>query len=174
MRLSAYGIEVDLPSGWEGQIYRRPGGGRPILHAGSFALPAGDGDFGSLAVGALGAGSSFVALLEYDPALAGTGLFARRGMPLPLRVAEAHARAMPRAVAGRAAVQRFFTESGRAFCLYVVISAPAGASRAVREANTVLATVRIAPAPDQVWTEATGSADAAGSAGSTDAAGGGG
>lgn len=149
MRLSAYGIEADLPGGWEGRIYRRPGGGRPILHAGSFALPAGDGDFGTLAAGAMGPGSSFVALLEYDPSLAGAGLFAHRGMPLPLRAAEAHPRAMPRTVPGRAAVQRFFTEAGRAFCLYVVVSPYPGPSKAVRDANGLLATVRISPAPDQ-------------------------
>jgi len=42
VKLSAYGIEIDLPRGWDGRIFRRPGAD-PTLHAANFPLPASDG-----------------------------------------------------------------------------------------------------------------------------------
>ena len=53
---------MDLPAGWEGRIYRRTLG-YPIAHAGSFALPPHDGDFGSGAIVAMGPTDAFAALL---------------------------------------------------------------------------------------------------------------
>ncbi len=79
-RLASHGIEVELPAGWEGRLYRRPGG-HPILHAASFALPAQDGDFATGAAAAMPPGATLAALLEYEPALAGRGLFAEPGPP---------------------------------------------------------------------------------------------
>src|SRR5437867_2391132 len=38
MVVSAHGISVDLPHGWEGRIFRRRHGD-PTLHAATFALP---------------------------------------------------------------------------------------------------------------------------------------
>ena len=144
MRISGHGIEMNLPAGWEGRIYRRPLG-YPIAHAGSFALPPEDGDFGSAAIVAMGPSDAFAALLEYDPLLAGTGIFASPGIPLPLRAADTSPKTLQRQVRGRTAVQRFFTESGRAFCLYVVLPSNARLPRMIAEANRILSTVTIAP-----------------------------
>ena len=49
MKISGHGISLNLPAAWEGRIYQRPQG-FPIVHAGSFALPADDADFGSGAI----------------------------------------------------------------------------------------------------------------------------
>jgi hypothetical protein len=46
-------------------------------------------------------------------------------------------------------VQRFFAESGRAFCLYVIVGARGDRSDRVHRLNRVLATLRIAPAGDR-------------------------
>src|SRR5207247_10659109 len=115
-RLSNYGITVDLPATWEGRIYRRPQG-FPILQAATFPLPLEDGDFGSGAVASMGSSDTFAALLEYDPELAFTGIFGPSGLPLPLRAGDASPKALQRLLPKRTAIQRFFTESGRAFCL---------------------------------------------------------
>jgi hypothetical protein len=148
MRISGHGIEVDLPNGWEGRIYRRPEG-RPILHAASFALPADDGDFGGVAVAEMPSGGVFIALAEYDPDVLGTALFAPRGLPLPLRAADAHPRALQRLGRGRAGIQRFFTTRGRPFCLYVVIGSERLRAAGVDQANLVLGSLSITRGPSQ-------------------------
>ncbi len=146
--LRAYGIQVDLPAGWDGRIYRRDGA-QPVLHAASFPLPAGDGDFGTKAMAALPPGGAFVAMPQYGLNLAGSGLFAPQGLPIPVGANELNAKAFARPLPGLVAVQRFFTEGGRPFCLYVVVSRFAGAPGAVdgplAQANHVLASVRIEP-----------------------------
>jgi hypothetical protein len=144
MRISGYGITVDLPATWEGRIYKRAEG-LPILHAGTFALPADDGDFGSGAVASMGASDAFAALLEYDPTLAYTGIFASDGLPLPIRGIDASPKALQRLIRGRTAVQRFFTQSGRAFCLYVVLPAGPLLAGLVSQANQILRTIAIDP-----------------------------
>ena len=144
MKISGYGISLSLPTAWEGRIYQRPRG-YPIVHAGSFALPADDADFGSGAIIAMGPTDAFAALLEYDPVLAATGIFAPPGLPLPLRAGDTNPKTLQRIVRGRTAVQRFFTQSGRAFCLYVVFPSNAWLQRMVGEANRILTTVTIEP-----------------------------
>jgi len=136
--LAGAGIRIDLPLGWEGRIYRRPGG-MPILHAASCPLPQGDGDFGSLAVAHAGSDGVFVAMIEYGQESVGAGLFADHGVPTRIRAAELSPKALQRRIAGRAGIQRFFTQTNRAFCLYVV--AGTGASRALAEANRALGSI---------------------------------
>lgn len=43
-------------------------------------------------------------------------------------------------------VQRFFTQAGRAFSLFVVVGEHAARSRLLDQANAVLATLRVEPA----------------------------
>jgi hypothetical protein len=144
MRIRGYGIEIDLPTGWEGMVYRRPQA-YPILHAGDFPLPPNDGDFGLEAITTMRPDGAFVVLAEYDPAVGGRGLFWRADTPWPLRESSPRPRSMQRPRTGRAGVQRFFTANGRAFCLYLVVGTASGTSGPVRRANSVLATVKIAP-----------------------------
>ena len=94
MILRSHGIEIDLPDGWEGRIFRR-GQGAPTLHAGTFALPHHDGEFGSHATARMPAGSAFLTLTEYHPGKGlepGRGLFRSREIPLPLRHDRFHPR----------------------------------------------------------------------------------
>jgi len=142
VRIAAHGLDVDLPPGWDGRIYRRHEG-HPILHAGSFPLPKDDGDFGVRAVAAMGPSDVFLALLEYEAELADAGLFASHGIPFPLRAADVDPRALQRLQTGRAGVQRFFSAGRRAFCLYVVVGTGRGAAGPVDMANEVLRTLAI-------------------------------
>ncbi len=148
MNVSGHGIAVDLPAGWEGRIYRRKlANTYPVLHAGSFALPHGDDDFGAGAIDAMRDGDVFIAMLEYDPALGGSGLFNEPRVPVPIHATDLSPAAFRKRVSGRLAAQRFFTVHHRPFCLYLVIgSAQVVADRgAVRAANKVLRTVSIEP-----------------------------
>jgi hypothetical protein len=142
MRIAGHGIEIDLPDGWEGRIYRRPEG-QPILHAASFALPADDGDFGSASVAGMPANGVFIVLAEFDPDALGGPLFAHQGLPLPLRATDAHPRALQRLGRGRAGVQRFFTSGRRPFCLYVVIRSDPVRAAQIDKANLLLRSLSI-------------------------------
>jgi hypothetical protein len=162
--LAAHGISVGLPQRWEGRLYLRstePAGGahpaafgwpeeqaNPVLHAANFALPAGRGDFGTGAVELMGEQHVFVSLFEYGPEEAGRPLFAARGFPR-LTVADFAPNALQRRLPGQLGCQRFFTEQGRAFCLYVVLGSRRHAVSLVQEVHEVLARLTVG----QRWTQ---------------------
>jgi hypothetical protein len=161
--LAAHGIEVALPAGWEGRVFRRPAAGEvaaadadgppapagetthAVLHASTIALPPGIDDFASGAVDKLGPNDVFVVLFEYDPASVDTPLFKATGVPRQLRADDFSPNVMQRAIRGQAGVQRFFNDQGRAFCLYVVIGSFAHRQSLVTRVNQVLASLTIAP-----------------------------
>jgi hypothetical protein len=146
--LEAHGLRVELPRGWSGRVFKRPGGGA-TLHAGDFQLPLEDGEFGDRSTGLMPAGASFLALTEYRPGAGlepGEGLFASRRVPTTLdptafsRTGLAHPRP------GQAGVQHFFTAGGRPFCLYVVVSGPRSERRRqLGMLGHVLRSLRVSP-----------------------------
>ena len=73
----------------------------------------------------------FVVLFEHEPAAAETPLFRRSGMPRALTPSDFDPATLRRGITGQSASQDFFHESGRAFCLYVVLGIPRP-SRAAR------------------------------------------
>ncbi len=142
MSLTGYGISIDLPPRWDGTIYRRAGGD-PTMHAANFPLPPDDADFANLAIGDMPPSGVVLVLTEYDRSLAGAGLFAHAGMPLPVERRALRARAFTHLQPGRLGAQRFCTVSGRAFCLYVVVGTSPDPGTLLRRANAVLSTVRV-------------------------------
>jgi hypothetical protein len=163
--LAAHGIEVSLPTGWEGKLFRRPAPGEApaagahvegapaaagettnaVLHAATIPLPPDVGDFASGAVDQLRADDILVVLFEYDPESATQPLFAAEGLPRQLQPDDFSPNVMQRAIKGQAGVQRFFHDQGRAFCLYVVIGGFARRRELVPRVNQVLATLTIQP-----------------------------
>lgn len=153
MKLASQGIELDVPGGWDGEIYRRTSSfsslagaseaTKPILHLANFALPAERGDFGSGAVEIMRSDDLLVVLLEYGAESVGTALFASSGVP---RVSsdDFALHTMQRPLPGQSGAQFFFNEAGRAFCLYVVLGSHARRHELVPEVNQVLATIRLA------------------------------
>jgi hypothetical protein len=144
-----------VPRGWDAEIYSRgreigtqaAGGGgssRPVVHVGTFPLPAARGDFGSGAVEIMNQDDVLVVLFEYGPESVGSPLFARSGVP---RVAAGDfgPNNMQRPIAGQSGAQYFFNQSGRAFCLYVVLGAHSRRNELVPEVNQVLAGLTIDP-----------------------------
>lgn len=154
MELKGYGLAADLPGGWEGTIavdrsaegfaLAESGGVlRPVAHLSTFPLPGDRGDFGSGAVELMRSDDAFVALLEYAPSAAGSPLFARQGMPRRLDPRTFSGHSLQRGLPGQMGWQAFFTESGRAFCLYVVLGGDHDTHLLVRRVEQVLAGVRI-------------------------------
>ncbi len=150
MQLSASGIGIDLPPGWEAEIYpgevagpeSRDAGPSPVvLHAASFPLPPQRGDFGSGAIEAMSSGDVLVVLFEYMGS-AGAELFRHRGLPLPLLPEHFSPRSMTRPMPGRVGTQRFFGDAGRAFCLHVVL-APSADEALVAIANEIAGAIDI-------------------------------
>jgi hypothetical protein len=159
--LVAHGIGVTLPSGWEGRLFRRPGAGEistseadgppapegetthAVLHVSTIALPLGIGDFASGAVDRLGADDALIVLFEYDPASAGEPLFRASGIPEHLAPDDFSPGVLQRAIRGQAGAQLFFNDSGRAFCLYVVLGSFANRRRLVPAVNQVLGTLTV-------------------------------
>ena len=147
-RVAAHGLRVDLPPRWEARVYLRDATAtasesvKPIVHLGNFALPPRRGDYGSGAVEVMRAAHAFVALVEFGAAEADTPLFAARGIPRP-DLDDFAPNALQRRLPGQLGVQRFFTENGRAFCLYVVLGSSRFGSQLVGEVHDVLDTVAV-------------------------------
>jgi hypothetical protein len=155
VRVEALGIGADLPPGWEARITRRDpaqaraagavGTPHPVAHLATFPLPEDRGDYGSGAVDRMTAADALVVLVEHDPTSVGTALFAPVGLPRDLRPGDFDPMGLQRTIPGQAGHQRFFTEAGRAFCLYVVLGAHRAAVALVPQVNAVLRTIRIDP-----------------------------
>lgn len=145
------GLEVALPDGWEARIYRLEtleaatsgGSDQPVLHAANFPLPEERGDYGSGAVETMTSENVFVALLEFEPELASTALYAPHGMPRSLDPEDFRNNGMQRWIPGQAAYQAFFNEDGRAFCLYIVIGSYRQRRVLAAEAEKLIRTIQI-------------------------------
>ena len=147
MRLADRGLALEVPRGWEARIFvpsaPAPAVNLPVVHASSVALPLARSSFATEATPLLGASGVLIALVEFESALADAGLYAARGVPARLRGEDLDPAALQLPHPRQGAVQRFFSDAGRAFCLYVVAGlGPALAERLAR-ANDVLASLRV-------------------------------
>jgi hypothetical protein len=149
--LSGAGIRVELPAGWEGAIdgervslQLADGAQRfPVVHLANFPLPPARGDFGSSVVEGMGPSDILIVLKEFSPASTLTPLFASRGLPRAPVPGDFLREMLQRPVAGQGGMQRFFTEAGRAFCLYVVIGSFVDRADLVPAVAQVLARLEI-------------------------------
>jgi hypothetical protein len=161
--IQAHGLAVQTPPGWEGRIFRRRQAGEssaqadvpgraapageqvfPVVHVASIPLAADVADFVSDAVEHLRPKDAIVVLKEYAPGNIETKLFAPQGLPRRLDPDAFDPRVLNRQISGQAGLQRFFQESGRAFCLYVVLGGYQRRHDVVPAVNTVLDSVQIA------------------------------
>ncbi len=149
MILEAHGIRVGVPAGWSGKVFARSQR-TATLHAGDFQLPLSeDGEFGPQSTSEMPPVASFLAVTEYEPGAGlhpGTGLFAPRGIHLPLDPSRFSGTGLAHPRPGQLGMQHFFSLSGRAFCLYVVLSGPrARRRRQLLVLDHVLGSLRVAP-----------------------------
>lgn len=157
MRLGGAGVELELPTGWEGEIFTRAADpvrglstghaeevARNVIHVANFALPRERGDFGSGAVELMNSGAILLVLFEHGPESVDTPLFAKKGVPV-LQPGEFHPQQMQRTLSGQSGRQIFFNEGGRAFCLYAVLGSHRRRDVLVPLANEVLTSLVIEP-----------------------------
>jgi hypothetical protein len=162
--LTAHGLTVETPSGWEGRIFRRPQHGEvaassadspgppgppgeqsyPVVHVATIPLPPEVADYASDAVDRLGPNDALIVLKEFAPSLAAEALFAPPGLRRLLDPDSFDPNGLQRRLPGQAGLQYFFHEAGRAFCLYAVLGGYVNRHAVVPGVNAVLATVRIA------------------------------
>jgi len=149
MRLSAHGLDVDVPPGWEARIMRREVQSfgeqpRPVVHLANFSLPEERGDFGAGVVERMRGRDTFVVVFEYGPDSVGQPLFRHQGFP---RLTPKHfsARRLQRTLPGQAGAQLFFTAGGRAFCLYAVLADGRNVRTAAAQLNAAVAGFGVVP-----------------------------
>ena len=147
MNIAAHGIAVDLPPGWEGAITgastKADVDATPVVHLSTTALGPNRGDFGSGAVEDLGPNDVFVALVEYGADCVGTPMFAARGIPRRLPAGSFNRRALQRTLDGQCGQQLFFTEAGRAFCLYIVLGRDRDLAPLLDRVHAALAAIEV-------------------------------
>jgi len=161
--LRAHGVAVEVPAGWDGRISRRPEHGevsvatadgppaepgfttQSVTHVASIPLPGNMADFGSGAVEDLGPDDALVVVVEYDQASAGTALFAAQGVPRALDPEGFSPNTLQQSIPGQAGIQLFFSEQGRALCLYVVLGSYSNRHSVVPRVDAVLQGLVIEP-----------------------------
>ncbi|MBS1848065.1 MAG: hypothetical protein JST73_07285 [Actinobacteria bacterium] len=163
--LDGFGISIALPNSWDGRImnrgtlqrgteksasgpiYRDAAGGRtsPVVHIGNFALPPNRGDFGSGAADIMGPGHLLIVLNEFGPESVGTALFAPTALPTRLDPTKFSPNALQHRLPGQLGWQHFFTDGGRAFCLFVILGSERHARKLCDAGSTVLSRTRIRP-----------------------------
>lgn len=154
-RLSAYGIGLDVPTGWEAELSLQqnldktdaspapPGEGLVVLHAANFWLPNERDDYGSEALEAMGPAGVFIALVEFDREAVGSMLFEHHGIPADLQPDDFDPNALRRPMREQAGLQRFFHSAGRAFCLHAVIGSYNRRHPLTQEATSILSGLTI-------------------------------
>jgi len=148
-RIADSGISTDVPDGWKGRVQTRVLAARKgrertfaVLHAATIPLPEDTSDFGSNVVRKLGAHDVFFALFEYAPESADEPIFAHP-RPASLRARDFTNDQLQRQLDHQVGTQRFFTDSGRAFCVYVVLGSVGARRTALPTVNHLLDSLTI-------------------------------
>ncbi len=151
--LTAHGISVRLPAGFEARIFQREDAvvdgalevSRPIAQFATFPIPPTTADFGGGAVTLMGPDDIFAVLFEYGPESLGRRLFTRSGMPRELQAGDFRPYTLKRGIGGHVGTQWFFTESNRPFTLYAVLGSIARRPVLVARLNQLLQNLAIQP-----------------------------
>jgi hypothetical protein len=140
-RITALGVSIEIPPGWDGRIADRgwPLPGAPIVHLASFELPQGNDPDGRRARDAMGADDVLVELAE--------GL-RETNVPVPRGHIHPSERLVP---LGRYFfVDRFFVERDRAFVLHITFRENRAARTLIPTINEALATLEVEPRSKQL------------------------
>jgi hypothetical protein len=135
-RITADGVSIEVPSGWDGRIASRtwPLAGAVLVQLASFELPDGDDPGGNRARSAMGVDDVFVEL--------GEGL---RETDVPVPRGRIGPNERLSAFGGYFFVDRFFVERGRAFSLHITFRQRRPAKTLIPTINEALATLEIEP-----------------------------
>ncbi len=115
-----------------------------MIRCATFPLPADGDSFGADVVTSMTSTDVLVVLFEYEPEVAGAPPFTAAGVPNSLEPEQFSRESLQRAMHGQSGLQHFFTERGRAFCLYVVLGSHIDRASLLPKVNRVLDTLEIA------------------------------
>jgi len=146
LQINGHGITAQLPASWDGRIILPTDGGTFAMHAASFALPPGDGEWPGYAVDTMPSGGAIIALIEQDAAFAGAGAFVSGSIPQNLTVDAFGWGVMPNPQPGRFGAQFFFTvPATRTWACWIVVDRTSGPDAArLNGLNGILKSLRIA------------------------------
>jgi hypothetical protein len=155
--ITAHGIKAALPAGWSGRIFRHhpepPEVSGPTLHAGNFAIPLDDADFGSALTGHLRPGRVAFIYNENIPDQAlvpGVGLYEPYGFPESVTFADFDPNVLQARRQGQLGLQRFFTIGPRRLgMLYVVLGGRDSSERPIAEVNWIISQLEFASSPEE-------------------------
>ena len=154
-RLSAYGIRVGVPSGWEAELSLQQDPSMldadlapsdrqlVVMHAANFWMPVSRSDYGSEALQVMGRNGIFIALIEFDDSAARSRLFEHRSLPAALHPDDFGPAQLQRPMRGQAGLQRFFRVGRRAFCLHIVIGSYTDRHTLTSDVNRILSELTI-------------------------------
>jgi hypothetical protein len=118
-----HGLAVRIATGWEARMWLPdlppPAINRPVVRLANFALPFSRDTYADDVADTLEPGGVVASLVEFEPGLAGHGLYASEGVPT-FGARDLDPRVVQVQGDGRVGVQRFFSVEGRAFSLYVI------------------------------------------------------
>jgi hypothetical protein len=141
-----HGLAVDVGSGWEARMWLPdlppPAINRPVVRLANVALPFSRNTYADDVAETLAPGAAVASLVEFDPRLAGRGLYSSEGVPA-FGVSDLDPRAVQIQGEGRAGLQRFFSLGGRAFSLYVMGRRGPGLARALEDLNGMIRTLSV-------------------------------
>jgi hypothetical protein len=144
--LRGEGLVLEVHRGWEARMWTPdlppPAINRPVVRLANFPLPLTKDTYAEDVAETLQRGQVVASLVEFDPSLADRGLYAPQGVP-DLQVGDLDPRVVQRPHRGRAGLQRFFSVSGRAFSLYVIVREGAGTPGALAELAGSLRTLTV-------------------------------
>jgi hypothetical protein len=146
IQLGGNNVATQLPTAWDGRVILPVDGGTFAIHAASFALPPGDGEWPGIAVDTMPPGGAILALVEQDPAFAGLGAYANGSIPQNLTLDDFGWGVMPNPQPGRFGAEFFFTAPAtRTWICWIVLDRTRGPdSPRLSGINTVLKSLRIA------------------------------
>lgn len=146
--LRGHGLALTVHDGWEARIWMPdlppPAQNHPVVRLANFALPLTKNTYAEDVADRLRAGEVVASLAEFSSDLADRGLYEPQGVP-ELDPHDLDPRAVQRQALGRAGVQRFFSEHGRAFSLYVIARRGVGLDGAMHQLTTQLRGLTVAP-----------------------------
>lgn len=153
MRISDFGIRVDVPAGWYGRLFQivQPEVSPPTLHVSSRPLVERDdrmSNYASLTASAMGADDATIALLSWsrEPRQVFDGLKVERlSTPDPLQVGPEHFLPVQGVPGTQSAAYRLFTKNGRYFSLRIVFGSNNPSASLLQTVNGILSSIVIGP-----------------------------
>jgi hypothetical protein len=157
MRISDFGIQVDVPAGWYARLFQivEPEVSPPTLHVSSRPLAERDdrmSNYATLTARAMGPNDATLALLSWsrEPRQVFDGLkIERLSSNAPLQIGAEHFLPVQGVPGTQVAAYRLFTKNGRYFSLRVVFGSNNPSAGLIQTVNRILSSIVIGPSRDK-------------------------